>query len=313
MTTTEVIESTTQGLIPLSRDLRSAAATLSEAEARFLVDFYYQMQKDRIRAENQVRSIGQTTIPCADCEDGQVSPGPFLADCDTCDGTGFKAGEPHELLVWLNTNTKSLENRIKSGLDVYSRSSELGRWARSVTGIGPVIAAGLLAHIDISRAPTAGAIWRFAGLDPSQTWEKKTKRPWNGKLKTLCWKAGESFVKVKGRDSDFYGHKYEERRAYEEAKNEQGDYQGQAEAMLEAKRIGKDSLAYKSYSVWKLPAGQLYSRAKRWAVKLFLAHYFAVGYEIMYDRKPPEPYILSAAPDDVRASHVHYIAPPGWR
>jgi hypothetical protein len=40
----------------------------------------------------------------------------------------------------------------------------------SIKGIGPVIAAGLLANIDITKAPTAGHIWRFAGLDPSSKW-----------------------------------------------------------------------------------------------------------------------------------------------
>ena len=34
----------------LTRDLRAAARTLSEDEARFLVDAYYAMQRDRIRA-----------------------------------------------------------------------------------------------------------------------------------------------------------------------------------------------------------------------------------------------------------------------
>ena len=37
-------------------------------------------------------------------------------------------------------------------------------------GIGPVIAAGLLANIDIKQAPTVGHIWRFAGLDPTNKW-----------------------------------------------------------------------------------------------------------------------------------------------
>ncbi len=39
----------------LSRDLVHAATTLSEDEARYLVDAYYLMQDDRKRAHNQVR------------------------------------------------------------------------------------------------------------------------------------------------------------------------------------------------------------------------------------------------------------------
>ena len=111
-------------------------------------------------------------------------------------------------------------------------------------GTGPrlwalAIAAGFLAHIDIERAPTVGHIWRFAGLDPTQKWEKKTKRPWNADLKTLCWKLGESFVKVKGNENDIYGKVYEARKAQEVLRNEAGELADQAADVLKNKRIGK--------------------------------------------------------------------------
>src|SRR5215213_10490270 len=41
----------------LSRDLVQAATTLTEDEARYLVDAYYLMQDDRKRAHNQVKAI----------------------------------------------------------------------------------------------------------------------------------------------------------------------------------------------------------------------------------------------------------------
>jgi hypothetical protein len=44
----------------------------------------------------------------------------------------------------------------------------------------------LLARIDIVKAPTAGHIWRYAGLDPTVRWNKGEKRPWNAGLKVLC-------------------------------------------------------------------------------------------------------------------------------
>jgi hypothetical protein len=158
----------------LSRDLRKAATTLSADEARFLVDAYYQMQDNRIRSAAQVRQLTES-------------------------------GEPHDVLRWLEGNAETLENSIKSALDKYSASHTVGAWARSVVGVGPVICAGLLAHIDITKAPTAGHIWNYAGLNPSISWEKGQKRPWNSALKTLCWKLGESFVKVSGNETPFMG------------------------------------------------------------------------------------------------------------
>jgi hypothetical protein len=62
-----------------------------------------------------------------------------------------------------------MEELIKTGLDRWSDSG-LAAWAKGQVGIGPVLAAGLAAHIDIGRAPTAGAVWRFAGVDPTQEW-----------------------------------------------------------------------------------------------------------------------------------------------
>lgn len=139
----------------LARDVKSAAVTLSHQEARFLVDTYYGMQDERIRADGQVRAME-------------------------------KSEEPHSVLSWLSDQSTTLENQIKRALDAYSASHPLGEWARSIYGIGPVIAAGLLAHIDIAKAPTAGHIWNFAGLNPDVKWEKGKKRPWNATLKLLC-------------------------------------------------------------------------------------------------------------------------------
>ena len=78
----------------------------------------------------------------------------------------------------------------------------------------------------------------YAGMDPRSTWEKGQKRPWNAQLKVLCWKLGESFVKVSGNEKAFYGRIYKERKALEMAKNEAGEYAAQAAAKLEKFKIG---------------------------------------------------------------------------
>ena len=259
----------------LTRDLKAATTTLSPHEVRFLVDAYYQMQEDRKRSVNQVRALSSS-------------------------------GEPHEVLTWLAANTATLERNIKTALDAYSTADFVGRWAKSITGIGPVIAAGLSAHIDITRAPTVGHIWRFAGLDPTVTWAKKTKRPWNASLKTLCWKIGESFVKVSNHDQDVYGHLWADRKLKEIARNDAGELADQAQHKLATCKIGKTTDAYTHYSAGKLPPAHIHARAKRWSVKLFLAHWHSVAYRHHHGEMAPKPYALTIL------GHGHEVPVPYW-
>jgi len=322
----------------LSRDLKKASLTLSPDQARFLVGQYYTMQANRIRADNQVRSLKENE-------------------------------EPHAAIEWLSSQNDVLERSIKNALDSFSNASVLGRWAKSICGIGPVITAGFLAHIsmepwrchisrnDITKKPcnakdphgplcrieqirTVGHIWRFAGLDPTVIWEPKTRRPWNADLKTLTWKLGESFVKVSTNDADFYGHLLVERKNYEIANNFSGKLVQQAIDKLAKYKIGKDTDAYAWYSgcltpaqaleiaaapaakrlgmvkkmagipgsgLQMLPPAHIHARAKRWAVKLFLSHYHAVAHMEYFHEPAPKPYILTHD-----HGHTHEIVCPNW-
>lgn len=259
----------------LTRDLKLAARILSDDEARFLVDSYYGMQRDRIRAAHQMRALGE-------------------------------AAEPHSVMAWLLEQRALLESEVGRALDAYSGSQFMGVWMRKIHGIGPVIAAGLLANIRIEKAPTAGAIWRFAGLDPTVTWAPKTKRPWNGSLKRLCFLIGKSFVKVSGSDKALYGKLYKQRKAIEERKNAAGDFADLAKASLAAKKFDPTTDAYKHYMEGHLPPARIHMRAKRWAVKMFLSHMQAVWWEHATGTKPRAPYIMAKAP------HGDYIPPPNW-
>lgn len=255
----------------LTKDLKEASYRLSDQEARYLVDAYYTMQDNRIRSAAQVR---ETT----------------------------KTGEPNSVLVWLETENRRMENEIKKALSYYTDAHIIGEWMKSIKGIGPVISAGMLAHIDIHKAPTVGHIWSFAGLDPRAEWKKGQKRPWNAQLKVLCWKAGQSFVKVSGDESAFYGQIYKNRKAYEMERNERGDNAAAAAKVLEKKNIGKDTEAYRHYSAGKLPPAHIQARAERYAVKFFLSHLHetwrkAEGLDV------PKPFAIS------HLGHAHYVGP----
>ena len=151
--------------------------------------------------------------------------------------TDDKVPEPHDTIAWLFTQEQTLENQIKAALDVYGAGQPAGVWMRSIVGIGPVITAGFLAHIDAAKAPTVGHIWRFCGLDPTVKWDKGTKRPWNASLKRLCWIVGESFTKVSNHADDTYGKLYQQRKEREIARNEAGDYAEQAAASAHSQAV----------------------------------------------------------------------------
>jgi Transposase IS116/IS110/IS902 family len=259
----------------LSKDLKIAARTLDAEEARYLVDQYYVLQDTRIRADGQVRAMRETR-------------------------------EPHLVLVWLGDNAARLEASIKTALQKFVEAQRPGRWLLSVYGIGPVIAAGLLAHINIERAATAGAIWRFAGLDPTVKWEKGQKRPWNARLKLLSWKAGESFKKFSGRDECVYGQIYRERKTLEVSRNQEGKFKEQAAASLAEKNWRRDTKTRAAYEAGLLPDGRLDLRATRYATKLFLSHLHSVMYECHHNQKPPRPYVIE------HLGHTHMMTPPGW-
>lgn len=264
--------------LKLRADLSKAAELLTTDQARYLVDLYYEMQHGRIVSANIARAMIQ----------GDPK-------------------EPRELVEWFEQRQRRIEENLKNVLGRYAASKRSGRWAQSICGIGPVISAGLIAHIDPKIALYAGQVWRFAGLDPSVRWEKKTKRPWNAKLKVLCWKMGESFVKVQNNANDFYGKVYVKYKEREIRRNETGELAPQAAEKLERFKIGKDTEAYGHYSQGRLPPAHLHARAKRAAVKLFLSHYHAVAYECEHGQAPPRPYAIEHL-----VGHHHEIAVPNW-
>ena len=113
-------------------------------------------------------------------------------------------------------------------------------------------------------------------------------------------------MKVQANEDDFYGKIYVARKEREAAKNASLDFADQAAAKLERFKIGKDTDAYKAYSAGLLPPAHIHSRAKRYAVKLFLAHYQHVAYWHEFGAEPPKPYAIE------HMGHADVIKPPNF-
>lgn len=291
--------------IRLNRDLVIASRIMGDEEARYLVDAYYMTQENRKRTDNQTRALGT---------------------------------EPHFLIGWLAEKNRNLEHQIARALDEYTQSHPMGDWMRGIVGIGPVLSAGLLAHIyfgtwcavcqgktpddcaarqvrkkwpapphdwqPCNSLPTVGHIWQFAGIagDGQKPWEKGQKRPFNATLKVICWKAGQSFMKLSNNPKCFYGKIYRERKAYEIANNESGRLAHRAAESLPHFKPTTES--YTWYKKGMLPPAHIDARARRYAVKLFLSHLHGEWHQRKFGIPAPLPYPIAFM------GHAHLITPP---
>lgn len=324
MQETEIIA---EPLARMSRVTKKSATALSLAELRFLVNGYYSFQESRKGMSNQARSL-----PVSDTPHHEVLI--FMA----------RQAETLELQIrgvldtWTNQHAPSQWAKsivgigpvISAGLAAYidiTQAPTVGhiwriagldptqKWlgrekaAQLVRGLEndiPELLEKVATVLNVKIPRLSERVSKYGKLNRENLVKAASIRPWNAALKTLCWKIGESFVKVSGNENDFYGKVYLERKRYEAERNEQGLYAAQAEAKLREFNIGKETEAYAAYSSGKLPPAHLHSRAKRYAVKLFLAHYHHVAFVTHYGTAPPKPYIIA------HGEHTHFIAPPNY-
>lgn len=270
----------------LSKEVVLQAEKLSDPEARFLVATYYEMQDMRKRADMQIRHLGDKELPA--------------------------------LLKYTADSSALIESQLTRAFKTYAQAHPIGRWLLSIDGIGPVIAAGLLAHLAMRhpasaaeaaeagvapgepvRTETVGHWWRFAGLDPSVKWLPNKKRPWNAQLKQICWYAGQSFKKVSYKDEAFYGQLYQARKQAVVERNESGAFAERARSFKTNSPEVKKTLA-----TGKLPAGNLDSQACRAVVKIMLSHLHALWYWHEFGAPPPKPFAISVL------GHAHEIRVP---
>jgi hypothetical protein len=173
---------------------------------------------------------------------------------------------------FLNAGERVIYGKLTDWIESEDAPAE-AKWAYSQIGIGPIIAAGLAAHIDVSKAEHVSSLWKFAGLAPGfDRRQKGVKLPYNARLKVLCFKLGESFVKVSGKDGATYGHLYAQFKKEEINRNESGFYKESASRELASKTFKNDNATKKRLMEGKLSDAHLHARAKRRTVKIFLSH-----------------------------------------
>ncbi len=139
-------------------------------------------------------------------------------------------------------------------------------------------------------------------ITPASVQAWLAKPPYNTSLKTLCWKIGQSFLKVKNKKDSLYGRLLNTRLVYEKEKNANGDYAEQAKRILETKKFSNQEVK-KIYESGRLPDGHILARCLRHTTKIFIAHLFEAMYYEKYGEEPPRPYAIEYL------GHVDVIPP----
>jgi hypothetical protein len=208
------------------------------AELKLLVTCYYATQEHRIKIGNRVWALTErlgVEQPRAECLHWRLMGG-------TYEGAREKG-----LL--------DVEHAIALDIGRLVRDQALWReWLRDVRGIGPILAGGFISGVgDVGRFDTVSKLWAYCGLhtlenpkagedgQPDRVGARRARGEranWSPFLRTLAWKAGESFVKTKGGYRDQYDR---QREKYQRTRPETSD-------------------------------GHRHAMAKRATVKLFLSH-----------------------------------------
>jgi len=115
------------------------------------------------------------------------------------------------------THFEQLEQDADKEIATYIEMHPLYPYITGVKGIGPSLAAQIICHIDIRKADTASALWRYAGY---AVFDGEKERPvkgeklhYNKNLKTVFYKASSSMM----RGNSPYRRIYDSAKEYYEA------------------------------------------------------------------------------------------------
>ena len=211
---------------------------METSTVRILVETYYDVQSVRMQMQNRIRAAMQR---------GELSE------------AGAKV-----LQDWLDEHAAKQESSLKCMVQKQIKDEPLWTgWLEGVSGVGPCIGGGLMAWLgDCSKFDTVSKAWAYSGMHVVDGQAPKRARGekanWNPTMRTLCWKAGKSFVMV--------GNGY--RAIYDAEKARlRGLYPEPVEH--DPPRKKKDGTPLLKFS-----DGHVDAMARRKTVKVFLAHYW---------------------------------------
>ena len=234
---------------------------LKNKELRILVESFYDMQKLRISMSNRVFAYTKAGL--------------------------IEYINPETALSKLKEAEKELEKEIK---EVVTKHPLWDAWFKDIKGIGPIMAAGVIAwRDDVAKADTVSAFWKFHGMAPSQTIRKRgEKLDYSPKAKTHVFKCGMQLLKAKSHYADIYYETKEKYAAREDIKqkHESGDAKG----------------GMKSYKL------HIHSMSLRKMIKRFLADTW-IMWRTVEGLSVTKPYIFGEAAKAKGIAHEHFELP----
>lgn len=190
-------------------------------------------------------------------------------------------------------------------------------WIETIDGVSYLSLAAVIGSAgDLHRYPTVQSLWKRMGLAVMPNGRQRAMRDaeqaklhgYSPMRRAIMWNIGASILRSQSRRNEKVedpetGKKvktevvtkpagpwreiYDNRRAYETAKNEAGDYAEQATLRLAEAQFGKTTEAYKAYSKGKLPPLHLHMRAQRYLEKMWLKQLW-----IEWRRVMPKPLLV---------------------
>lgn len=245
-----------------NKDFKDAAKVIPKRQVKYLVDMYYTAQQMRIAVEGKLRSLEEV---------------------------------PNAVLTIFLDMFEEVEKDLQSALDVYTANSDVGASFRRIKGIGPVLTAGWMAHVNVHIAVNAAKVMRFGGYDPTVKWEKGQKRPYNADLKLVLSKMGRAFVFLSNRNS-FFGQKYKENKKLIEKRNEAGMFAERCAELLRTRKYKEETNAFKCYSVGKYPPAHISASARLKTVALCVGVLHREHFRCVHGAYPADPFLV-AFPD----------------
>jgi len=125
----------------------------------------------------------------------------------------------------LHQRLRDLEDYIDDRVSDLIKSHPAYPWFSRIMGVGGENIGKVIAPIDIEKAKTISALWKFAGFAPDK--EGKAMRrvkgggklEYNSQLRSMCWRLASSLKRVKG---SFYEYYISEKGKYQERFLSQG-------------------------------------------------------------------------------------------
>ena len=139
-------------------------------------------------------------------------------------------------------------------------------WFSQVKGVGKENIAKVIGMVDISRAETISALWKFAGFSVEDGKAPKRvkgggKLSYNSQLRSMCWRLGSSLLRAKGKFYDYY-------LAQKDSYVSKYEHQGYR-IISAAKLPSKEGKRYEPEGI--ISEGHIHYQALRKMIKLFLA------------------------------------------